>query len=39
VPGVNYGIVVYDDNTVAGRVHIELDGICAQLDGTLECGE
>jgi hypothetical protein len=36
---VDHWVVVNDDNTVAGRVHIKLDGIGAKLDGALEGGE
>lgn len=39
MPGVDYGVVVNDDNTVVGRVHVELDGIGSQLNGSLEGGE
>jgi len=39
VPGVDHRVVVNDDNAVARRVHIELDGVGAELDGALEGGE
>jgi hypothetical protein len=39
VPGVDHRIVVDDDNSVVRRVHIELDGVGAELDGALEGGE
>ena len=36
---VDHWVVVNDDNSVAGRVHIELDGVGPELDGALERGE
>ena len=39
MPGVDYGIVVNDDYSVAGRVHVELDGIGAQINGSFEGDE
>jgi hypothetical protein len=36
---VYYWVVVNDDDAIAGRVHVELDGIGAQIDGSLEGGE
>jgi hypothetical protein len=39
VPGVDHRVVVNDDNSVVRRVHIELDGVGAELDGALEGGE
>ena len=39
MPGVDHRVVVNDDYSVTGRVHVELDGIGAQFDGSLERGE
>jgi len=30
-------IVVYNDNTVARRVHVELDRVCPELDRAKKC--
>jgi hypothetical protein len=39
MPRMDHGIVVNDHNSVARRVHVELDGIGTKLDGALEGGE
>ena len=39
MPGVDHRVVVNHDNTVPGRVHIELDAVGAQLDRALERSE
>jgi len=31
-------IVVYNDDAVAGGVHVELDRVCPELDRTKKCG-
>ena len=39
MPGVDDRIVVNDHNPVAGRVHVELYAVGAELDGALKCGD
>jgi hypothetical protein len=36
VPGVYYWIVMNDDNTIAGCVHVQLYSVRSELDGALE---
>ena len=39
VPGVDNRIVVYHHDSVAGRVHIELDAVGPELDGSDKSGD
>jgi hypothetical protein len=34
---VKNGIVMNNHYAIAGRVHIQLDGLCPQVEGALEC--
>jgi hypothetical protein len=38
MPGVDYRVVVNDDDPVASRVHVELNAIGSELDGALKRG-